>query len=219
MNSSLETLDIDHLAKQFQSSELFRVIVGPEKTEYHLHKQTLIDRCPYFAGLHSFGGIETTGNAVSLTDLPNRAFKVFITFIYGNVYQIPTDLKVDEAFILHAEVYIMADMMCMTDLRAVAFDSVKKIIKRGAYVLSTLVLVVEHIYNNTPDREADRGKAVTESGSTHAMRKLLVKVCCYYLKDLMKCRNMDKLVKRHGELAVDMLSRLNSLPSIDYNED
>jgi hypothetical protein len=46
---------------------------------------------------------------------------------------------------------------------------------------------------------------------------MIVKLCCYNLKPLMKRAGMALVVSRHGELAVDMLSRLNGLDSIDFD--
>jgi hypothetical protein len=109
--------------------------------------------------------------------------------------------------------------MCMTDLRTLAFVGVKKAAQAGGYKMGTMVKVVEHIFDNTPDRDADGEKLETESGNTHAMRKMLVKLCCFHLKLLMKCAGMASVVSRHGELAVDMLSRLDGLDSIDYDGD
>jgi hypothetical protein len=107
----------------------------------------------------------------------------------------------------------------MTDLRTQAFEGVKKAAQDCGYKIGTMVKVVEHIFDNTPDKDTEGEKLETESGNTHAMRKLLVKLCCYHLKPLMKCASMALVVRRHGELAVDMLSRLNGLDSIDYDGD
>jgi len=109
--------------------------------------------------------------------------------------------------------------MCMKDLRTLAFVGVKKAAQAGRYKIGTMVKVVEHIFDNTPDRDTNGEKLETESESTHAMRKMLVKLCCYHLKPLMKCAGMALVVSRHGELAVDMLSRLDGLGSIDYDGD
>jgi hypothetical protein len=209
------------LYRHFQSCELFRVVVGPEESVYHLHKQTLANRCPYFAGLHSFRGLETVENTVALPDIPVRAFKVFITFIYGNVYHIPTDLSRDEAVVWHAEVYIMADGMCMTDLRTLAFNKLKQEIKYGRLSLDAMVRVVEHIFDNTPDRSTDElcVSADAESGNTQAVRTLLVKLCCYNLHELMKYSGLPRVIRRYGELAVDMLNTLQDLDKVDYEGD
>jgi hypothetical protein len=147
---------------------------------------------------------------------------VFITFIYGNVYHIPTNLNHNEEFVLHTEVYILADRMCMTDLRKLAFDKVKQGVKKGGLGFDCVGRVVEYIYENTPDRDEDEpGKVVTiEPGNTQAIRTLLVKLCCYNLEKLMDRKQLPKALRRHGELAVDMLRRLKDLEkaAIDYDK-
>jgi len=200
-------------SRQFQSSELFRVVVGSEETEYHLHKQTLADRCPYFTGLQSFCGIETSENKVNLPDIPVRAFKVFVTFIYANVYHVPTNLDRDVAFALHAEVYVLADRMCMTELRTLAFDRVKEEAGKGGLGFDAMAKVVEHVYDNTPDRDSDDAGVVTESdsGSTQAMRMIMVELCCFNLGAMMSRKHLPRLVRDYGDLAVDMLRRLKDL--------
>lgn len=146
---------------------------------------------------------------------------MFITFIYGNVYHIPTDLNHNEAFVLHTEVYILADRMCMTDLRILAFNMVKQGVKEGGLGFDYIGSAVEYIYENTPDRDEDEpgGVVTIEPGSTQAIRMLLVKLCCYNLEELMDRKLLPKALRRHGELAVDMLRRLKDLEKADIDYD
>jgi hypothetical protein len=162
--------------------------------------------------LLSFRGIETTKDKVTLSDISVRAFKVFITYVYTNVYSIP-DLSYDESFVLHAEVYILADRMCMTDLRTVAFNRVKENVVKGGLNVQHVSRVVEYVYDNTPDRDLDVPgvKEETGSGNTQEIRMLLAKLCCYNLKALMNHRLLPRVLRRHGELAIDMLHRLKDL--------
>ena len=145
---------------------------------------------------------------------------MFITFIYGNVYHIPTNLSHNDAFVLHAEVYILADRMCMTDLQRLAFNMVKQGVKGGDLGFDYIESVLEYVYENTPDRDTDEDEVViTEPGSTQAIRTLLVKLCCYNLGELMSRDVLPNVLRSHGELAVDMLRRLKDLEKADINYD
>ncbi|KAF8244572.1 hypothetical protein K440DRAFT_635993 [Wilcoxina mikolae CBS 423.85] len=103
-------MNVDTLTDHFKTDDLLRVIVGPEQVQYYLHKQALAARCPYFAGLLAFKGVEVAETTVTLHDFDVSAFKVFVAFIYTNTYCLP-ELEEDELFILDAKIYVLADRL------------------------------------------------------------------------------------------------------------
>lgn len=96
----------------------------------------------------------------------------------------------------------------------------EKVVKGGLNV-HYVSRVVEYVYDNTPDRDSDVPgvKVETGSGNTQEIRTLLVKLCCYNLNALMNHRLLPKVLRRHGELAIDMLLRLKDLKKADIDYD
>lgn len=98
-----------------------------------LHKVLLSARSQYFATLLSFPGKEGTEGRVTLEEEvdTDEAFRMFIEFAYLDDY-VPPETPVDKLGLVHAQVYVLAERLCMNDLKALSLN-------KAVNVLSALV--------------------------------------------------------------------------------
>jgi hypothetical protein len=111
------------------TSPTFRVCVGPTRKEYYLHKNVLTARCPYFKKMLAslFVCKEVDQNTVVLDSAVDHedAFNMFVEFLYMASYIPPEELDLAARCILHARVYVLAERLCMNDLKEMAFAQMK----------------------------------------------------------------------------------------------
>ncbi|KAF8250069.1 hypothetical protein K440DRAFT_619482 [Wilcoxina mikolae CBS 423.85] len=190
-------------------SPTIRVIVGPEKTVYHIHQEILKTRSPYFARLLSFGGTEVTENTITLFDpIQPDAIRAFIEFIYTGNYQLPKrsdEIHRGKVCLLVAQIYVLADMMCMDDLKVAAVDSMVDLLMEDAIHNSPFTKVVEYVYGNTTHMsKTEGGKTVPRD----ELRAILSAYCCCYIESWMDYEEFSTMVRTNSEFAVDMLYQL-----------
>ncbi|KAH0559002.1 hypothetical protein GP486_004383 [Trichoglossum hirsutum] len=181
-------------AVQFTSPTLC-ISVGPAKTKYYLNRETIISKSPYFKSLLSFNGTEATSGAVTLDSAADTddAFQMLVEYIYLSDYS-PPKLGRDRKCLLHAGVYVLAERLCMEDLKSLALEKMASELARaytrvviektsgwespirrtsGKQLESeTVVRLVEFTYENTPspytelgyDRDSVRSVCSTHTG-------------------------------------------------------
>jgi BTB/POZ domain len=146
---------------QFTSPTLC-VIVGPKKREYYLHKEALISKSPYFSTLLSspLAGVEVTSGVVTLDSEvdSDAAFQMFVEYLYHSDYNPPREAGRDSRCLLHAAVYVLAERLCMENLKSLALQRMIKEFAKDAYCqedswlhTNTIVQLTEIVYENTPD--------------------------------------------------------------------
>ncbi|KAF8537096.1 hypothetical protein BDD12DRAFT_848293 [Trichophaea hybrida] len=192
-------------------SPTIRVIVGPEETVYHIHQDILKTRSPYFARLLSFGGTEVIENTITLLDpIQPDAFRAFIEFIYIGNYQLPKrsgDKHRSEVCLLVAQIYVLADMMCMDDLKVAAVNSMEDLLIEGRVHNSPFTKVVEYVYENTTDMSKIEGGKIVPRDE---LRASLSAYCCCYIEKWMAYEEFSTMARRNGEFAVDMLGQFKN---------
>ncbi|TGZ80916.1 hypothetical protein EX30DRAFT_396047 [Ascodesmis nigricans] len=170
------------------TSQPFTVYIGPNKTQYHINRDILQSKIPYFAGLFSFPGLESSTNSCHLSTSVDteEAFDMVLQFVYHGRYKAPDYIRYSWQAQSHAEVYLMAERLLMDDLMKVAVKQMARTLVHS--VLTTnitywdiateswkteettvmaedcIVQVLRLIYGNTKDDEIEEEKQPKEMG-------------------------------------------------------
>jgi hypothetical protein len=136
-------------------SPTFCIRVGPAKTEYHLHKEILISKSLYFKNLLSstFKGVEEASGVLTLDSHVDTddAFQMFVEYIYLSDYDPPSPDR-DGKCLLHARVYVLAERLCMEDLKSLALKRIgSELLVLPRIGTKTVVRMVKVVYDNTPN--------------------------------------------------------------------
>jgi hypothetical protein len=136
----------------------------------------LILKSPYFSTLlsSSFAGVEIASGTITLDSAvdTDSAFQMFVEFLYHSNYDPPKGVRRDGRCLLHASVYVLAERLCMEDLKSLALvKMVKELADKGASRLrtGTIVQLTAIVYENTPDLYAQSDedqKSVVSAGRT-----------------------------------------------------
>ncbi|KAK6358160.1 hypothetical protein TWF730_007513 [Orbilia blumenaviensis] len=96
------------------NSDLFVVVVGPEKKEFRIHTKALCAASIYFNNIINSGMIESRDKTVTLGDgIDPDTFALFAQYCYMQDY-VYDDKDHLEPLYLHARVYILAErLQCM----------------------------------------------------------------------------------------------------------
>lgn len=160
------------------TSKPFTIYIGSNKTAYHVNRQILISKIPYFASLLSFPGLETTTTNSAHLDTSvdtEDAFDMVLQYVYTGKYHPPEYLSHPWKAQTHAEVYVMADRLLMEDLMTVAMKQMAWTLlnalageKKNTYIFAEkrmkeetvpsmnaecIIQVVRIIYGNTKEAE------------------------------------------------------------------
>lgn len=113
------------------------LVVGKSKSIYYLHRDILTSRCPYFASSFHFYGANDPAEAEKMCilddyDYPD-AFKIFIMYLYLSRYEVPLGRSLAKTCILHTQVYVLAERLCMDDLKATALQKMSVALGEGSW--------------------------------------------------------------------------------------
>ncbi|KAI9778074.1 MAG: hypothetical protein M1839_008378 [Geoglossum umbratile] len=240
-----------NFAVRFTSPTL-RIIVGPAKTEYYLHKEILISKSPYFSALlsSSFVGIEVASGTVTLNTGVDTddAFQMLVEYLYHSNYNPPGEAGRDSDCLLHVGVYVLAERLCMEDLKSLAFRKLFKELARvelymsGAQLLSsTVAQLAETLYENTPSphpQSCDDGMStggpsqegpvspgpnhvktgVPEDERRDKMRTLVARYAASKLVQMTKDPSFMAAVRNSGEFAEDLILATARGGDIEFDE-
>jgi hypothetical protein len=141
------------------------LLIGPNKKAFYVHKDVLEKKCPYFKTL--FGTKmqtrELAENSVTLDSAVDSvsAWALCIEFMYLGDYNIGTHQT-----LVHAQVYVLAQKLCMEDLKKVALKKMAEYFNKSRqstvkitdyYVDNWVVKIVQIVYDGTMDYEPNSG--------------------------------------------------------------
>lgn len=89
--------------------------VGDPAVTYHLHRDLLCERCPYFRGCFDGSFKETDDRKTVLTEESPEAFDEVLRWVYQSRVSDPQNGETNDMALIHA--YILADKLCMEELK------------------------------------------------------------------------------------------------------
>lgn len=120
-------------------------------------------------------GTVTLNSAVDTND----AFRMLVEYLYLLNYDPPGEVGRDDICLLHTRVYVLAERLCMENLKSLALqkmiselarpETYLRKAKRARLSAQTVVQLVEIVYENTPDLHAqsdDDRKSIASMGQT-----------------------------------------------------
>lgn len=137
------------------------ILVGPERTPYHLHSEILSSKCPYFRGRADFRANSRPDDQeeISLEDVPCELFDMFVEYIYTAKYTPPTDSGTTRECELYAQLYCFADFLMMDGLKENVLSKMKSLLEGTGWVAPTrlqasdVVRLLEIVYHCTVERQ------------------------------------------------------------------
>ncbi|KAJ9664335.1 hypothetical protein H2198_000264 [Neophaeococcomyces mojaviensis] len=86
------------------------------------------------------------------------AFRSFIMYIYLSSYEVPSDMDISAACVLHARVYVLAERFCMEGLKMMAFQKMSSALNKdpwGTFLTNlnpeTILEILQIVYDGTVD--------------------------------------------------------------------
>ncbi|CCX34545.1 hypothetical protein FPQ18DRAFT_346012 [Pyronema domesticum] len=222
------------------TSRTFELLIGPNNKAFYVHKDVLEKKCPYFKTL--FGTKmqtrELAENSVTLDSAVDSvsAWALCIEFMYLGDYNIGTHQT-----LVHAQVYVLAQKLCMEDLKKVALKKMAEYFNKSRqstvkitdyYVDNWVVKIVQIVYDGTMDYEPNSGiltdyeksddnsaPASVMSTSQDPIRRM---IACWAALDIVELRKHSafmELFRNYGDFAVDIMEWVScgSKPKDFYN--
>jgi len=111
--------------------EIVDLYVGETKEKFHVHKELLCTKVPYFAKIFKGGFTESVDNSATFQEDSPEAFDLLIEWVYsgtGAIRKLVLAPKVDDDSTLLfswpvIDFYSLADRFCLLDLRDKIFDA------------------------------------------------------------------------------------------------
>ncbi|KAI9768087.1 MAG: hypothetical protein M1840_005121 [Geoglossum simile] len=147
-------------ASKFDSPTVCLTIGGSER-KYFLHKRLLIEKCPYFKTLFSskLPTVEVSENAVQLdgNGCTEEALDALVDYIYHGSYESGVVGQSDAKCTTHATVYVLAERLCMKDLKQEALVNMARELQTskfhsGRMSAEAATQLIRIVYSGTPDR-------------------------------------------------------------------
>lgn len=176
-------------------SEMVDLYVGPKKEHFHVHKNILCDKIPYFEKMFKGGFQEAVTNSASFPEDVADSFDILITWVYHGKLRPLTKVK-DNRNLLACNIislYSLAEKLCVFELMDDIMDAFRDFEHENDILPSCKFMLVS--YQNV------------DSGSP--LRRY---ICyCYTFILLKKTRDveaMTSLLTRVPDLALDMAKLL-----------
>src|SRR5690606_11542764 len=98
---------------------------------FDIHKDVLLKH-DFFKKLLSFQGKEADTNVITLDDMCDlpMTFSFFVEYLYQGDYTVGDDLNESLKCLMHARVYILAERLCIKDLKDIALSRIVPCLSR-----------------------------------------------------------------------------------------
>lgn len=122
------------------------VKVGPEKTQYNLHRAVICVKSAFFDLACKEEFLEGTTRIINLPEIDTEVFNIIATWMYDGGYTLPLPIKMNDAMI--PSIYAAADFLQVTTLKeeimkqiADTLSAEKSLCKRGKQISCPLLLI------------------------------------------------------------------------------
>ncbi len=128
------------------SKEMVDVFVGPERKQFHLHKDLLCDRSSYFQKAFEGDFKESRENSMDLAEDEVAAFELFVDWLYsGRLTEVPNDEGNGWPYI---HLYILATKFTLESLANTTMDRLQEYFAAARRFPNGQQ--INHIWDNTP---------------------------------------------------------------------
>ncbi|KAF3112881.1 hypothetical protein TWF569_000544 [Orbilia oligospora] len=231
---SCEILEIDVNARneierlpRHCASGILVVFVGENKRKYRVHLDAFRGASPFFERETLQKSKDSHIQNITLTEKVDdpEAFEMFIQFAYIKNYIVPNKRALDQLFI-HAKVYVLAERLECTDLKALAVKRATRYClgsfntaSRYNGVIASLPRAISTIYSFTVDPNSGRPPG-RKGGETEGslveyiirdpFRLLLAKISSCHLAELKTKQDFLRIHSTRSDFATDLLLFLGS---------
>jgi hypothetical protein len=122
------------------------IFVGDSKTEYTVHKQILIEVCPFFTKCFGLGMAESATNKVNLPEEEAEIFDHFVEWVYYKT--VPTATHSTAHDLIRA--YVMADKFGMPIWQNRLMDNLMMYWRKGFVKVSEVSWILDHVLDTSP---------------------------------------------------------------------
>lgn len=140
------------LLSSFATGPIVAIIVGPQEQLFHIHKQVLVDKCPYFAFRLKDCWDGKIGEPLKIEDVNVEGFKEVVNWLYSGTLPQATKSLDDKWSRSIKSAYKVADQLAMTNLQNMLIDSKLEYFKTQnvAYTLNAVRYVWDAQLSHTP---------------------------------------------------------------------
>lgn len=170
--------------------------------------------------------IEDTSKFVTLSepvDDPD-AFGFIVEYMYsscrGYAVIVEPDIwaQCSTAAVVHASIFLMADRLCMEELKLVAFEKVKECFSLSCqagfsdWAIQNLSKIIDMVYSYTPAPDEGARERPPKGSITDRMRTLIAFISAFWIESYKAEPLFRDMLGRHPELITDLLAHVQPIP-------
>ncbi|KEF53724.1 uncharacterized protein A1O9_10125 [Exophiala aquamarina CBS 119918] len=125
----------------FAATKIITILVGPEKVEYFLHKDILIQYSPFFAKCLATNMKEALSNVVEMPEILTAQLTWLAMYLYKNALP---EQDINKAPYDVYEAWALADRLCMPRFQDMLMDRLMDYSRRKVIPMPYFAWVIEH---------------------------------------------------------------------------